>query len=131
MCGSAVGTGGGPDDGDPEGVATGEPKRDDDGAGTDELIGGELAAAAEDDVAGALGGELAKAVGLATCGDVDVHALKHRTTPTPSAATQRIRGITKAACWGRRRTPRRIRSATRRRWPSGTRSACPFRRPSR
>ena len=131
MRGSAVGTGGGPDDGDPDSVATGDPRRDDDGAGTDELIGGELAAAANDEVAGALCGELAEAVGFATCGDVDVHALKQRTAPTTSAIAQRIGAITKVGCWGRRRTPRRIRFAIRRRWPSGMRSACPIRRPSR
>jgi hypothetical protein len=97
MCGSAVGTGGGPEDVGPGtvGVVAGEPRRDDDGAGADELIGGnELAATAEGEIAGALGSALAEALGRATCGDVDVHALKHRTAPTASAATQRVSPIT-------------------------------------
>ena len=127
----AVGTGGGAAVAGPEevGTAAGEPSRDNDGAGADELTGGdEVAAAADDDVTGALGSELAEAVGPATRGDVDVHALKQRTAPTAIAATQRVGPITKEGCPGR---PRRTRSAIRRRWPSGTRNAYPFLRPSR
>ena len=133
MCANAVGTGGGPEG---EGVNGGndDARRDDDGAGATELAGGsELAAAADDDVAGGgevtgtLAGELTEAVGAAACDD-DVHALTHRTAPTPSAATQRVGRVTKAGCRGR---PRRIRSVIRRHWPWGTRSACPFRQPSR
>jgi len=57
----------------PEAVdaAAGEPRRDADGAGADELVAGtELPATAEDedDVTGALGSELVDAVGPATCG---------------------------------------------------------------
>ena len=134
MWGSAVGTGGGPDGtvADDVGAVAGEPRRDDAGAGADGLVGGcELAATAEDEATGALGSELAAAVGRARCDDEDVHALRHSTATTTSAATQRLGGITKAKWWGRRRTQRRTRSAIRRRWPSGMRSACPFRRPSR
>ncbi len=36
------------------------------------------------------GGELAGAVGPATCGEVDVHALTQRTAPAAIAATQRV-----------------------------------------
>ena len=135
MCGSAVGTGGDPcSDVSEEGVGAvaGEPRRDDDGAGADELIGGsELVATAEDEVTGALGRDLAEAVGLSTWGDVEVQALKHSTAPTTSGIAQLVDAITKAEWRGRRRTPRRIRSAIRRHWPSGTRSAYPFLRPSR
>jgi hypothetical protein len=84
MCGSAVGTGGGPDGACPEEAAvTGEPSTDVDGAGADELSGGELTATADDEVTAALGNELAKEVGLATWGDADVHAV----SPTPAAMT--------------------------------------------
>jgi len=122
MCGSAVGTGGCPADSDPDGAAAGDPAGDDESAAADELIVGEFAA--DDEVVGALGSELAAAVGLATCGDVDVHALKQRTASTMA---QRRGAITKVGC----RTPRRIQSASRTRWPSGTHSAYPFRPPSR
>jgi hypothetical protein len=76
MCGSAVGTGGGPADAD-GGVdaGTGEAGTDDDGGGSDELIGGsELPTSADNEVTGALGTELA---------DVDVHAV----SPSPAAMT--------------------------------------------
>ena len=63
MCGSAVGTGGGPDGcgSNDAGVVTGEAKRDADGAGAEELTAGELAARAGCDVTGTLGSELAEA----------------------------------------------------------------------
>ena len=122
MCGSAVGTGGCSADSDPDGTAAGDPTGDDDSAAADELFDGGFAADGEG--VGALGGELADAVGLATCGDVDVHALKQRTASTMA---QRRGAVTKVGCC----TPRRIQSASRTRSPSGTHSACPFRPPSR
>src|ERR1700722_17385971 len=115
MCGSAVGTGGGPDGcgSNDAGVVTGEAKRDADGAGAEELTAGELAARAGCDVTGTLGSELPEAVGAATRGDVDVQALTQKTAPTAIAETQRMGAITKAGCPGR---PRRIRFAIRRHW---------------
>ena len=132
MCGNAVGASG--PEGDAAGddavdVVAGEPRRAGDDAGTDELIGGnELATTADDELTGATSGELTDAVGPATCGEVDVHALRQKTAPVAIAATHRVGPVTKEECPGR---PRRTRSAIRKRWPSGTRSACPFLRPSR
>jgi hypothetical protein len=80
MRGNAVGTGGPAGEGaedEAAGVVAGEPSRDDEGAVADELTGGdEFATTADDELAGAPRGELAGAVGPATCEDVDVHALK-------------------------------------------------------